>query len=109
MQSQRLDRAPYAAALALALGALPALGADRHEIAEICGACQLEKFATCGGFLEGATFDRTGALWVVDLISGNVIRVDNRGMCHVEAKTGGAPNGAKFHRDGRLDEWVLYA
>jgi gluconolactonase len=84
------------------LGASPARSAERHEIAEICGDCKLEKFATCGGFLEGATFARDGTLWVVDLTSGNVIRVDGGGTCHVEASTGGAPNGAKFHRDGRL-------
>jgi gluconolactonase len=89
-------------ALVLSLATLPARSADRHEIAEICGDCELEKFATCGGFLEGATFDRGGTLWVVDLTSGNVLRVDDRGTCHVEASTGGAPNGAKFHRDGRL-------
>jgi sugar lactone lactonase YvrE len=31
------------------------------------------------------------------------LRIDNGGQCHVEAMTpGSAPNGAKFHRDGRL-------
>jgi gluconolactonase len=88
--------------LSASLTALAASAAERHSIEEICGECRLEKFATCGGFLEGATFDRSGTLWVVDLSSGNVLRVDERGQCHVEATTGGAPNGAKFHRDGRL-------
>lgn len=81
---------------------LPASSAGRHDISEICGECRVEKFATCGGFLEGATFDRSGTLWAVDLLSGNILRVDERGQCRVEATTGGAPNGAKFHRDGRL-------
>jgi sugar lactone lactonase YvrE len=102
MATQRIRPLLGAALFVQAAAALPALAADRHEIAEICGDCKLEKFATCGGFLEGATFDRSGTLWVVDLMSGNVIRIDDGGTCHVEASTGGAPNGAKFHRDGRL-------
>jgi len=96
----RVIHALAAAAALLAVGA--AYAADRHTMEEICGDCQVEKFATCGGFLEGATFDRSGTLWAVDLVSGNVLRIDDRGQCHVEATTGGAPNGAKFHRDGRL-------
>lgn len=76
--------------------------AERHAIDEICGDCRVEKVATCGGFLEGATFDARGTLWVVDLLSGNLLSIDGRGQCTVEGNTGGAPNGAKFHRDGRL-------
>jgi gluconolactonase len=98
----RIVRAAVHAVVSLVLGAAAVEAADRHSIDEICGECRVEKFATCGGFLEGATFDRSGALWVVDLLSGNVLRVDDRGQCHVEATTAGAPNGAKFHRDGRL-------
>jgi sugar lactone lactonase YvrE len=86
----------------LSFGVLSVHAAERHDLQEICGDCQVERFAACGGFLEGATVDRSGALWAVDLLSGNVLRVDDRGQCHVEATTGGAPNGAKFHRDGRL-------
>jgi gluconolactonase len=92
----------HSALLVMSLGGAAVSGAARHDIAQICGECRVEKFATCGGFLEGATFDRAGTLWAVDLLSGNVLRVDGRGQCHVEATTGGAPNGAKFHRDGRL-------
>jgi gluconolactonase len=95
-------RARYALPLAFALGAGAAEAAERYTIDAICGECRVEKVATCGGFLEGATFDRAGTLWVVDLLSGNLIRVDDSGQCHVEATTGGQPNGAKFHRDGRL-------
>lgn len=73
----------------------------RHTIDEICGDCRVEKVATCGGFLEGATFDADGKLWVVDLLSGNLLRVDGD-QCTVEGNTGGQPNGAKFHRDRRL-------
>lgn len=75
---------------------------DRHDIDEICGNCRVEIFAECGGFLEGATFDRSGQLWAVDLLSGNVLRIDENRECQVEGNTGGQPNGAKFHRDGRL-------
>ena len=76
--------------------------AQRYTIDRICGECVVEEFARCGGFLEGATFDRSGKLWVVDLLSGNVMTVEDSGDCQVVANTGGAPNGAKFHRDGRL-------
>lgn len=82
--------------------AADANAAERADMSALCGECRVEKFATCGGFLEGATFDRAGVLWAVDLLSGNIVRVDERGQCHVEGSTGGAPNGAKFHRDGRL-------
>ena len=92
----------FAGVLALAaLSPLAATAAARHDISEICGACKVEKFATCGGFLEGATVDAAGTLWVVDLLSGNVSTV-NEGQCAVQFNTGGAPNGAKFHKDGRL-------
>jgi len=89
------------AAAIFSLGAATAL-AQRHTINQICGECVVEEFARCGGFLEGATFDRAGRLWVVDLLSGNVMTVADSGECEVVANTGGSPNGAKFHRDGRL-------
>lgn len=72
------------------------------DISDICNDCVVEKFAECGGFLEGATFDPEGTLWVVDLLSGNIFSVDDNGQCSVEGNTGGQPNGAKHHRDGRL-------
>lgn len=94
-------RANHVTLPGLLLAAFSVQSADL-SIDEVCGDCQVEKFASCGGFLEGATFDENGTLWVVDLLSGNLIRVDEGGQCHVEATTGGQPNGAKFHRDGRL-------
>jgi gluconolactonase len=97
-----IDAALMAIAAVAVLGGTAAHAAGKHEISEICGDCRVEKFATCGGFLEGATFDRSGTLWVVDLTGGKILRVDGEGQCHVEATPGGAPNGAKFHRDGRL-------
>src|SRR5688572_16688169 len=97
----RITKLSSALLLSMTLG-VAALAQNRHTLDEICGDCRVEKFATCGGFLEGATFDRNGVLWVVDLLSGNIVRVDERAQCHVEGTTGGAPNGAKFHRDGRL-------
>lgn len=88
--------------LAFVIGfAAIAIAPARADIGDICGACRVEVFAECGGFLEGATFDREGQLWVVDLLSGNILRVED-GDCIVEGNTGGQPNGAKFHRDGRL-------
>jgi gluconolactonase len=70
----------------------------------LCGDCRMEKFASCGGFLEGATVDATGALWVVDLLSGKVMTVADDGRCTVRGNTGGQPNGAKFGPDGQL--WI---
>lgn len=91
-----------AAALGAVLAASAVHAQPRHDLRDLCGDCRAERFATCGGFLEGATFDRSGTLWAVDLTSGNVLRIDDRGQCQVQAATGGEPNGAKFHRDGRL-------
>jgi gluconolactonase len=69
---------------------------------DVCGDCVLEKFATCGGFLEGASVDRDNRLWLVDLTGGRILSVDDAGQCSVTGNTGGQPNGAKFHKDGRL-------
>jgi gluconolactonase len=84
------------------LAAVAGTAQDRQDIDAICGNCRVEVYAECGGFLEGATFDRSGQLWAVDLLSGNILRVDDSRECRVEGNTGGQPNGAKFHRDGRL-------
>ena len=72
--------------------------------ASLCGECRLEKYAHCGGFLEGATVDRDKQLWVVDLLSGRVMQVNADGSCTTRANTGGQPNGAKFGPDGQL--WI---
>jgi gluconolactonase len=85
-----------------ALFALSAQGAPAATIADICGECVPERFATCGGFLEGAAFARDGTLWVVDVISGAIRSVSANGTCTQRATTGGAGNGARFHKDGRL-------
>jgi gluconolactonase len=70
----------------------------------ICGECRMEKYASCGGFLEGATVDAQGGLWVVDLLSGKVLEVGSDGRCTTRGNTGGQPNGAKFGPDGQL--WI---
>lgn len=73
------------------------------DIAEICGNCRLEKVVSCPGhFLEGIVFDRQARMWMVSLSSGSILRANDNGTCSVVGSTGGAPNGAKFHRDGRL-------
>src|SRR5690606_4471806 len=79
-----------------------AAAVEQGSLEALCGECRVERFAECGGFLEGATVAPDGTLWVVDLLSGNVLSIDGRGTCTVRANTGGQPNGAKFHRDGRL-------
>ena len=64
----------------------------------------MEKYAHCGGFLEGATVDARGGLWVVDLLSGKVLEVGSNGSCTIgfvcnaapgyDGPTGlGSPNG----------------
>ena len=72
--------------------------------AGICNECRMEKYAHCGGFLEGATVDSAGQLWVVDLLGGRLLQVGTNGTCTERANTGGQPNGAKFGADGQL--WI---
>ncbi|MEY4762381.1 MAG: hypothetical protein RLZZ200_2237 [Pseudomonadota bacterium] len=81
---------------------LPALASA--AMPSICGECLMEKYATCGGFLEGASVDSKGGLWVVDLLSGRVMEVGGNGQCTTRGNTGGQPNGAKFGPDGQL--WI---
>ena len=89
---------------ALASGLLWTGAALAAVPATVCGECRLEKYARCGGFLEGATVDRDNQLWVVDLLSGRVMQVNADGTCTTRANTGGQPNGAKFGPDGQL--WI---
>ena len=79
-------------------------GLAQAAMPSICGECRMEKYAHCGGFLEGATVDARGGLWVVDLLSGKVLEVGSDGSCTVRGNTGGQPNGAKFGPDGQL--WI---
>jgi len=87
--------------LCLLLLAAPAALA---AIPELCGECRVEKFATCGGLLEGMTVDKAGGLWAVDLKSGKVLAIGDDGRCTARGNTGGQPNGAKFAPDGML--WI---
>jgi gluconolactonase len=68
----------------------------------ICGECKVEKFTdACQGRLEAPNFDRDGNLWLVSHASGEIYRVTPDGRCEEMAKTS-APNGLRFHKDGRL-------
>jgi gluconolactonase len=96
------------AALALALAsqvarAEPPLPAERHSLSEICAGerCSWEKVVECTSFIEGLNFDERGRLWMVSVIGGQVLRVDN-GRCVPVGASGGSPNGARFAPDGRL-------
>ncbi|HTQ37262.1 MAG TPA: SMP-30/gluconolactonase/LRE family protein [Steroidobacteraceae bacterium] len=73
-------------------------------IPELCGECRVEKFASCGGLLEGITVDQSGGLWAVDLKSGRVYSITDSGQCTVRGNTGGQPNGARFAADGAM--WI---
>lgn len=70
-------------------------------IEAVCGQCQAQKVATCGGFLEGPTNDQVGSLWLADVGKGRILQVE-RGECHERVKTNGHPNGAQFTHDGKL-------
>jgi gluconolactonase len=87
--------------LLLAMGMLTTALAQSMTLKDICGTCQFEKYASCGEFLEGINFDQQGHGWAVGLFTGAIIEVVD-GKCTVRAKTGGRPNGARFHADGRL-------
>jgi len=76
--------------------------AQAAELKDICGDCRFEKFSTCNEFLEGINFDKQGHGWAVGLMTGAIVEVTPDGKCSVRAKTGGKPNGARFHADGRL-------
>ncbi len=75
--------------------------AQAETLKDICGECRFEKYASCGEFLEGINFDKQGHGWAVGLMTGAIVEVVD-GTCSVRAKTGGKPNGARFHADGRL-------
>lgn len=58
--------------------------------------------AHCGGFLEGIVIDAKGAVWVLDVIGGDILELGKDGTCIKRGRTGGMPNGAKFASDGTL-------
>lgn len=80
------------------------LSSVQAAVPELCGECRAEKYATCGGLVEGAAVDKDGGLWAVDLKSGRVMNIDDKGQCNTRGNTGGQPNGAKFGPDGML--WI---
>ena len=88
--------------LALAFGASATALARESSVADVCGQCRVERVATCGGFLEGATVAPDGTLWVLDLSGDRILNITDKGECAVRGKSGSTPNGAKFAKDGRL-------
>jgi gluconolactonase len=75
---------------------------ERHTITEIVSKdAAWEKVTTSTGFLEGLNFDRNGNMWMTGIFSGEIMKFDKNGKSKVVA-TYGNPNGAKFHKDGRL-------
>lgn len=63
---------------------------------------QVSLFVSGFQFPEGPTFDRRGNLYVVDVATGNILRISSKGQVDIFVNTGGAPNGAKFHANGDL-------
>src|SRR6056297_2982659 len=53
-------------------------------------------------FLEGPSFDRSGALYVVDISKGRIFRISTDGTFDCVADYDGEPNGLKIHSDGRI-------
>ncbi len=51
--------------------------------------------------LEGPSFDRDGNLWCVDTRLGRLHRISPAGKWELALEYDGAPNGLKFHQDGR--------
>jgi gluconolactonase len=51
--------------------------------------------------LEGPSFDRAGNLWCVDTRLGRLHRISPDGKWEMALEYDGAPNGLKFHKDGR--------
>lgn len=91
------------ACIAAAAASTHALAADSESgaMSALCGDCRPVLLAHCGSFLEGPNFDRQGHLWAVDFKGGAIVEVVD-GTCRTVANTGGAPNGSRFHPDGRL-------
>ncbi|MRG84855.1 SMP-30/gluconolactonase/LRE family protein [Salinibacillus xinjiangensis] len=74
---------------------------ERHTLSEILpSSSQWEKVVTADGFIEGLNFDRDGQMWMTAIFSGEIMKVNGNEVEVVE--TYGNPNGAKFHKDGRL-------
>ena len=86
----------------LAETALEASG-PRHTLSEIISSSSSwEKVVSkCRGFAEGINFDRDGQLWMVGVASGELFKAVD-GECLTIGDVQSSPNGAKFHKDGRL-------
>jgi gluconolactonase len=90
----------------VALGASMASAiAQPLSMTTICDDCKPVKFSTCGKggmLLEGPSFDKDGALWLVALLSGTIYKVTPDGQCNLVSTIGGAPNGARLDGAGNL-------
>lgn len=62
------------------------------------------KSAPVDCFLEGPTFDASGALWVVDIPFGRVFRISPEGDWTLVTEYSGEPNGMRHGPDGRI--WI---
>jgi len=100
-------------ALFLAVGTVVGAGAihetkpqppeERHTISEIVDPeDQWEKVVTGSGFIEGINFDRDGEMWLVSPTTGEISTASVGEKATVVGETYGSPNGASFHKDGRL-------
>ncbi len=73
----------------------------------LCGSAafaerQVELLFRGGEFLEGPSVDRDGSLYVSNIESGWISKINPDGTRENVFSTGGRPNGTKFHKDGRL-------
>ncbi len=97
---ERMWKLSVVAVFALLVAVVSSGPSTAASVSGICDVCSWKKVATCAGFLEGPSFDRSGQLFMVNAMTGNIVRVEND-QCVVIAQTPG-PNGTKFHQDGRL-------
>jgi gluconolactonase len=72
------------------------------QLDQICGDCVPERFAICGGFLEGPAVGPDGRLWAVDVVGDQVLEILPDGRCADVVKAVGNPNGLKVRADGKL-------
>jgi gluconolactonase len=68
----------------------------------LCGDCVAERFATCGGFLEGPAVGPDGRLWAVDVVGDRILEIFPDGRCTAVVKGADNPNGLKVRADGKL-------
>jgi sugar lactone lactonase YvrE len=87
-----------------ALETAPQASGARHLLSEIVAPdSPWEKVAAvAANIIEGINFDREGNLWVVDITGGKALKIVGGKTVAAFGEKHLRPNGARFHKDGRL-------